>query len=140
MAKKPINQKEFDVLIEKLLTDKHLNQALMDSLPYPAMLISKERIIITSNKAAKDIGITTGSFCWDTFGQKASISQEDNEYYEKNNEVPDKGIKCTFCKADDSLAAQKPVNEKIPAGDITYDTFWVPLTDDIYLHYAIVLT
>ena len=56
-----------------------------------------------------------------------------------NNTVPPKGIKCTFCRADEALISQKSINEKIPTGDITYDTFWIPLTEEVYLHYAIVL-
>lgn len=139
MPQKSFDKAEFIAKTQELLTNKHFNKALMDSLPYPAMLIRKDRRIITANKAAKDIVVEVGSFCWDTFGKKASISEENREYYEKNNPVPPKGIKCTFCRADEALISQKPINEKIPAGDITYDTFWIPLTDEVYLHYAIVL-
>ncbi|MBT3256555.1 MAG: hypothetical protein HN366_08900 [Deltaproteobacteria bacterium] len=139
-----MNQESFDeeesiVKTQELLTHKNLNKALMNSLPYPAMLIRKDRRIITANKAAKEIGVRVDSFCWDTFGKKASISEENREYYEKNNTVPPKGIKCTFCRADEALISHKSINEKIPAGDITYDTFWIPLTEEVYLHYAIVL-
>ncbi len=126
-------------MTQELLTNNNLNDALMNSLPFPAMLIRKDRKIITANKAAKEIEVEVGSFCWDTFGKRASISEEDREYYEKNNAVPPKGIKCTFCKADEALSSKKPISEKIPAGDITYDTYWIPLTDEVYLHYAIVL-
>ena len=139
MHQESFDKAEFIVKTQELLADKHLNKALMDSLPYPAMLIRKDRRIITVNEVAKDMGVIVGSFCWDTFGKKASISGKDREYYEKNNTVPQKGIKCTFCRADEALVSQKPINEKIPAGDITYDTFWIPLNDEIYLHYAIVL-
>jgi len=130
---------EFVDEIQKFLTDKHLNIALMDSLPYPAMLIRKDRKIIAANKAAKEVGVEVGSFCWDTFGQRASISDENREYFEKNNAIPPEGIKCTFCRADEALVSQEPINKKIPAGDVTYDTFWIPLMDEVYLHYAIVL-
>ena len=138
MCQEPFDKAEFIAKTQELLTNKHFNRALMDSIPYPAMLIRKDRRIITANKAAKKIGVEIGSFCWDTFGKKASISEENREYYEENNTVPPKGIKCTFCKADEALISQESINEKIPAGDITYDTFWVPLTDEVYLHYAIV--
>ena len=138
MYQEPFDKAEFIAKTQELLTNKHFNRALMDSIPYPAMLIRKDRRIITANKAARKIGVEIGSFCWDTFGKKASISEENREYYEKNNTVPPKGIKCTFCKADEALISQESINEKIPAGDIIYDTFWVPLTDEVYLHYAIV--
>jgi hypothetical protein len=138
MHQEPFDKAEFIAKTQELLTNKHFNKALMDSIPYPAMLIRKDRRIITANKAAKEIGVEIGSFCWDTFGKKASISEENREYYENNNTVPPKGIKCTFCRADEALMSQESINEKIPAGDITYDTFWIPLTDEVYLHYAIV--
>ncbi len=54
-----------------------------------------------------------------------------------NNAVPSGGIACTFCMANEALASATPINKKIPAGKITYDTFWIPVTDDVYLHYAI---
>ena len=139
MHQESFDKAEFMVKTQVLLTDKNFNKALMDSLPYPAMLIHRNRRIISANKAAEGIGVEVTSFCWDTFGKKASISEENREYYEKNNTVPPKGIKCIFCRADEALISQKSINEKIPAGDITYDTFWIPLTEEVYLHYAIVL-
>ncbi|MCP4537513.1 MAG: hypothetical protein GY832_10235 [Chloroflexi bacterium] len=139
MCQESFNQAEFAVMTRELFSNEHLNKALMNSLPYPAMLIRKDRRIIAVNEAAKDMGVKVGSFCWDTFGKKASISEKDREYYEKTNSVPPEGIKCTFCRADEALVSLKSVNEKIPAGDITYDTYWIPLTAEVYLHYAIVL-
>ena len=128
----------FDTQRNTLLSDTNFNQALMDSLPFPAMLIRKDRRVLAVNKTAKDIGVEVGTFCWDTFGKKASIPEEDRKYYEMNNSVPPQGIKCTFCRANEALSTQKPVNVKIPADDIFYDTFWIPLADDVYLHYAII--
>jgi hypothetical protein len=140
MSQEPFDRAEFIPKAEDLLTGKRLNKSLMDSLPYPAMLIGKDRRVITVNKIAKAIGVEVGSFCWETFGKKASITKENRDYYKKNNAVPLSGIKCTFCKANEALASQESVNEKIQADDIIYDTFWVPLTGDVYLHYAIALS
>ena len=139
MTQDSLDRTEFIAKAHELLTSELLNKALLDSLTYPAMLIHKNRRIISANKAAKEIGVEVASFCWDTFGKKASISKENREYYEKNNTVPPKGIKCTFCRADEALKSQKPVNEKIAAGDVVYDTYWIPLTDEVYLHYSIIL-
>jgi len=139
MPHESFDRADFNAKVQELLSNALFNKALMESLPYPAMLIRKDRRIIAANKAAEKIGVEIASLCWDTFGKKASISEEDREYYEQNNLVPPKGIKCTFCRADEALISQKPINEKIAAGDIIYDTFWIPLTDEVYLHYAIVL-
>ncbi len=139
MLQNEFDEMELAAIAQELLANKQLNKALMDSLPYPAMLITKNRKIIIANKIAKEIGVGDASFCWDTFGKQDSISNEDKEYYKSNCSVPQNGIKCTFCKANEALISQTPINEKIPAGEITYDTYWIPLTNDVYLHYAIVL-
>lgn len=133
------NKEEFIKMTEELRSNKILNEMLMDSLPYPAMLIRRDRRIIAANKVARDLGVEVATYCWDTFGKRASISEQDKIFFESNGTVPPQGIKCTFCKADEALSFKQPINEKIPAGDITYDTYWVPLTDDVYLHYAIVM-
>lgn len=116
-----------------------LNVTLMDIIPYPAMLIQSNRKVMAANKVALEIGVEIGSYCWDTFGKQGSITEKDKEYFAKNGKVPEQGIKCTFCEADECLSSQKPINKKIPAGDITYDTYWIPISKDVYLHYAIVL-
>jgi len=138
MLQESHDKAEFIEKTKELLTDRHLNKALMDSLPYPAMLIRKDRRIIAANEAAKKIGVEVASFCWDTFGKRASIPEEAREYYEKENAVPAEGIKCTFCSANEALISQKPINKEIPDGNIIYDTFWIPITDEIFLHYAII--
>jgi len=91
-----MNQESFDeeesiVKTQELLTHKNLNKALMNSLPYPAMLIRKDRRIITANKAAKEIGVRVDSFCWDTFGKKASISEKIENTMKKTIRFPQKG-------------------------------------------------
>ena len=125
-------------IVDELRSNKAFNVMLMDTLPYPAMLIRRDRKIIAVNKLARDLGVGVGTYCWDTFGKRASISEQDKKIFESNGTVP-QGINCTFCKADKALASMQAVNEKIPAGDIAYDTYWVPLTADVYLHYAIVM-
>ncbi|MCP3965991.1 MAG: hypothetical protein GY718_06490 [Lentisphaerae bacterium] len=137
MLYESFDKSEFVKTTQKLLSNNHLNRVLMNSLPYPAMLIRKDRRVITVNKVANEMGVEMGSFCWETFGKKASISEEDKSYYEMNNAVPSGGITCTFCMANEALASAIPINKKIPVGNITYDTFWVPITDDVYLHFII---
>jgi len=133
------DKEEFTKMADELMSNKVFNARLMDSLPFPAMLIRRDRRMIAANKAATDLGVEVGTYCWDTFGKRASISEQDKEIFESNGTVPQNGIKCTFCRADEALASKQPINEKIPAGDVTFDTYWVPLTDDVYLHYAIVM-
>ncbi len=137
MHNESFDTSEFIEITQQLLSSNHLNRALMDSLPYPAMLIRKDRRIITANKVAAEMGVKAGSFCWDTFGKKASISEKEKLYIETNNSLPSKCITCTFCMADEVLASAGPVNKKILVDNITFDTYWIPVTDDVYLHYVI---
>lgn len=139
MSPTKYEKEKFIKMAEELMSNKALNEMLMDSLPYPALLVHRDRRIIAANKVARDMGVEVASYCWDTFGKRESIPENDKIFFERNGSVPSQGIKCTFCKADEALSSKQPINQKIPAGDITYDTYWVPLTADVYLHYAIVM-
>lgn len=139
MNEKLFDQESFKKLASKLLSSEKVNKSLMDSLPFPALIIGKDRVVVAANKKAEEIGVNVCTFCWDSFGKKASITSEDKDYFEKFNKVPKKGIKCVFCQADEALRLQKPINKKIDAGEIVYDTYWVPLTDNYYLHYALIV-
>ncbi len=139
MLQESVEKKQIDREIQELITSRQFSTALLDSLPYPAMVIRKDRTILMANKAAKEAGAGVGSFCWDSFGKRASMSKEDREYYEKNGTIPPSGIKCTFCGAKNALDCQEPIWEKVVADDVCYSAHWVPLTDSVYLHYAIKL-
>ncbi len=80
-----------------------------------------------------------GDYCWKEFGKCECLSDE-NLIRAKNS--PDEpGIQCTFCMMDEIFITNKQGND--PAVDAfgrIWDTFWVPLTDGEYLHYAIDIT
>ncbi len=111
----------------------------MDILPFPVMLIHKDRTLISVNKAAAEMGVVPGSFCWDTFGKRQSIPTADRDYFEQNGQAPPNGTCCDFCRADTALLQQKTVREKIDSGTAVFDTFWIPVTADTYLHYAVLM-
>jgi hypothetical protein len=71
-------------LADAVRRDKSQDMALMNSLPYPAMLIHKDRVVLAVNSAAKEIGVVEMTNCWDTFGKLASIPPEDRAYFEKH--------------------------------------------------------
>ncbi len=119
------------------LTNKNLNQALLDSLPYPAILIRKDRRIVASNKIASEIGAELETHCWDTLGKRASISDSNRTYYETHKCVPEGGFKCIFCMCDKAFDTSMTINEQVTVGDSSFNTYWVPLGDGILLHYFI---
>ncbi len=118
------------------------SQALLDSLPHPAMLIRRDRTILAANTAAKRLGAKVGGYCWRDFGSCKFLSEYHRGLVKdlswQTLPVP---IKCTFCRADEALDAKKSVHiPEIKAFDRLWDTWWVPLYSDMYLHYAIDVT
>ena len=120
--------------------EQMLNKLLLDSLPHPAMLINKKRIVLAANKVALEMGVKIGDYCWKEFGKCEYLSDKDKKLAELNPHTP--GIQCTFCLADKAMnGGGKTQNDpKVAAFDRLWDTYWVPLNDDIFLHYAIDIT
>jgi len=115
-----------------------LNELLLDSLPHPALLIGRDRVILASNRVARDLGADVGDLCWRDFMQGEYISEEAKNYLTENDDVPPWAVHCTFCLADPALDSKEPQrNSNIEALGKTWDTYWIPLGDETFLHYAI---
>ena len=85
---------------EELLRQKEeLNQSLLDSIPFYAMLISKDKTVLAANKISQKAGAKINGFCWRDFGQSEFIHEEDKEYIDKNKKIPPDGTNCYFCLA-----------------------------------------
>jgi len=124
--------------------NKHaeLNQTLLASLPHPAMYIRyKDKIILSANKKALDMGVKIGGHCWREFGKSENISDQNKIISAKYpTNVPEVyGIQCTFCDADKcfSTVVPKSNNKDIKALGKTWDTYWIKINDEVYLHYAV---
>jgi len=119
-----------------------LNQATLDSLPHWAMLIQRStRTILTANARAKDGGAVVQGQCWDDFGHRAFVPPEKLALVEKDSgRKRDCEIKCDFCEADEAMERQNPTNRVEVIDGLTWDIWWVPVSDDLYLHYAIDIT
>ncbi|MCP4703366.1 MAG: PAS domain S-box protein [candidate division Zixibacteria bacterium] len=126
---------------DKLVDKNRLTQIILDSLPFPAMLIKKDRVVVAANKVARDAGAEEEGFCWKSFGHTEYIPKEDREFIELNNCVPEAGTKCTFCLADETFSEDELQNDsEVYAFDRIWDTFWIPVDDEVYLHFAIDIT
>ncbi|MCP4728011.1 MAG: PAS domain S-box protein [bacterium] len=126
---------------ENALKDEHaLNEQLLNSIPHAAMLINRDRKVVVANKLALEVGTKIGDYCWKEFAQCSCLSEENKRRAEKNPDT--KGIKCTFCLADQCLNNDKTSNDpEVFAFDRLWDTYWVPLGDgETYLHYSIDVT
>lgn len=120
----------------------HLSQALLDSLPHPVMLVQRNRKILAANDKARQLGAKVGGYCWRDFARSKFISKCHRDSIE--NYSPDDcpaQVKCTFCMADEALDGKRSIyTPEIRAFDRLWDTWWVPVDADTYLHYAIDVT
>ncbi len=124
---------------ETLLNEsERLSRLLMDSLPHPAMLIDKGRTVIARNKIAVELGVNIGDKCWKTFGQSLYISEADKKLIDNGKEPI--APMCYFCLADKAISGKCIMNDPNVETSGVFDTFWVHVENDIYLHYAIDVT
>jgi len=125
--------------IEKILAQQvRLQGMLLDSLPQPAMLIRRDRTILAANRIAREAGAEPGKKCWEGYGQSKFIPEEDQEHLRKYGHEPPQGTRCSFCLADECLQDQRERNQpRIEAFGRVWKTCWIPLDQDIYLHYGV---
>ena len=124
---------------ETLKEKQHMNNLLLNSMPYPIMLINKARIVMAANKIALDIGVKIGDYCWKNFGKCEHLS--DRDQIRAEGDLDDPGIQCTFCRADAMFKANAPANDpEVNAFGKVWDTYWIQLNDNEYLHYSIDIT
>ena len=125
--------------LEELRQTSRLNQLLLDSLPHPAMLLNRERIVVAANRIAREMGATVGGFCWQDFGKCEFISAETRALLKSEPDAPAiKTACCSFCLLNDSLEAQTPINlPEVEAFGRLWDTWWIPVERGLFLRYAI---
>ncbi len=124
-----------------LQESKRMNELLMDSLPHPAMLIRRDQIILVANRVAREIGARVGGYCWRDFAHGDYIPEDDKQFLRDFNEIPEGGLTCTFCRAHEALMKQEPLNNpEVIMSDRIWDIWWVPIDNDVYLHFAIDVT
>jgi PAS domain S-box-containing protein len=126
---------------EAVKEENRLNELLLNSLPNPTMLISKDRTVLAANRIAQEVGARVGGYCWRDFGQSQFIPEQDKKYFDDHQQAPPGGTHCTFCLADEALTGQCPANNpQINAWERIWDTHWIPLDEEKYLHFAIDVT
>ena len=109
---------------------------MLKGIPSPAWLVSRERRILAQNKAAASLfGTKIGDYCWEGILGGGNLPDEYREALEKNGS-PLPGTKCYFCRGDEALDMNEPVNCEVELSGAIWDTWWIPLGEDVYLHYA----
>jgi PAS domain S-box-containing protein len=123
----------------ELRKEKETNDLLLNAIPHVALLITKERKILALNKVTRELGAKPDDYCWQAIHKMATIGSEALEHYERSGK-PLPGTRCSFCLADEAMKAQKPMSREVDALGRTWDTWWVPIDSEAYLHYAIDIT
>jgi diguanylate cyclase (GGDEF)-like protein/PAS domain S-box-containing protein len=109
---------------------------MLEGIPSPAWLVSRERRILAQNKAAASLfGIKNGDYCWEGVHGGEYLPEEYRKAFEKNG-TPLPGTKCYFCRGDEALDMNEPLNSEVELAGNIWDTWWIPLGEDVYLHYA----
>ncbi len=126
---------------KKIKESARLSELLLDSLPHSAMLINKKHIVLAANKIATDTGVEIGKFCWDIFGHCDCLYEEHKQRLKDDPHCSKGDILCTFCLANELIKTGATQNDpEVSAFGKTWDTWWVPVEEDLFLHYAIDIT
>ena len=118
-----------------------LNEKLLDSLPYPALLVRRDRTILAVNAAARRAGAHVGGVCWRDFAKGRFIPDVDKRRLRDRGSDDTISTRCIFCRADESLSTFIPTNcSRVRAFGRTWDAWWIPLDGETLLHFAIDVT
>jgi len=104
----------------------YLNVTLLNAIPHPAMLIGKDRDILAANEKAKDMGASPGDKCYEGFSTCSRFCDE--------------GTRCGFCKKGLDFEDVDSKHMEIEGDYHTWDTWWVPVENNSFLHYSIDIT
>lgn len=105
---------------QQLRERTHLNQVLLDALPCAAFLLRRDRTIVAANRTAMDAGATPNSRCYEVWAKRDGT--------------------CPWCVADDVLATGRAQQREVEAHGLAWDTHWISVDEDLYLHYAFDIT
>jgi PAS domain S-box-containing protein len=106
---------------EELREKTRLNQILLDAFPCVAFLLRPEsREIVASNAAAVKVGALPGTHCYSTWGQRQDP--------------------CPWCLAPTLWGTGEAQHLEVEALGITWDAHWIPIAEDLYMHFAFDIT
>ncbi|HDZ19090.1 MAG TPA: PAS domain-containing sensor histidine kinase [archaeon] len=113
-----IERKEADKVLEE---KDHLARIFMENISgFVVLLRPSTREIIVMNKYAEDMGGIPGLTCYGTIGQ---------------SKTP-----CPWCLAPKLWKTRAAQHLVVDALDVIWDTYWDPISDDLYLHYGFDVT
>ena len=119
-----------------------LTDLIINALHCPAMIIRSDRTIVFANQPARDMGAGVGRLCAKSFGQDLSIPEEAGGNINCHTDgLPRGNSECRFCLCGEAMASMKFKRTLVEdATNRLWDLFWIPLTKDLFLHYAVEAT
>ena len=109
---------------------------MLEGIPNPAWLISRERKIIAQNRAARERFKTQeGQYCWEGIWGMECLEEQQRRFYEETG-YPLPGTQCRFCEGDRALDRRETINKELRVKGEFWYTWWVPVGEDLYLYYA----
>ena len=123
-----------------LANPKHIEliKKMLDGIKIPALLLHRNHIILFQNKAAFELFHSkVGGVCFAELWKGQTLAEKDQKLYEKGYITPD--MQCYFCELDKVLDGQHVVKE-LHIADRYWQSHWVGIDKDIYLHYFIDIT
>jgi len=134
-----LSNKALTAQMSEMQQMRTLHQSLLDAIPNPAWLISRERRVLAQNSAGRALGSQVGDYCWAGIHGMMTISTEQRATYTETG-IAQCGTRCKFCLADMALDKGMQCNNETELEGKIWDTCWVPVNEDHYLHYAIDVT
>jgi ActR/RegA family two-component response regulator len=114
-----------DIEIEKKLMEvemmlqetSYLNQIILDRMPCVTFLLQPHtRKILAANASAVTVGAVPGKKCYETWGKRDDP--------------------CPWCKAPILWESGEEQRCTYEASGTTWDAYWVPVDDNMYMHYV----
>jgi PAS domain S-box-containing protein len=106
---------------EALQHEFAMRSMLLENLPCTAMILRKGTYeIVFLNEAARQAGAAPGKTCYGTLAQRSDP--------------------CPFCLAPEVWATNQPRQLEVEYRGKHYEGRWIPLTDDLYVHYIFDIT
>jgi signal transduction histidine kinase len=107
-----------------------LNEILLDSLPYPALMIGRDRMVLAANHTARAMGVRVGGACWQNFRHGTPQCPQ---------QIPEDP--CPFCRADEALELRRAIkSSEYTLNGRVWDICWISIDREVCLSYAIDIT
>jgi signal transduction histidine kinase len=105
---------------QELKEKTQIAQTLLDAMPCIALLLRSDKVVVGSNKKAADLGIVPGVVCYEAW---------------KAENKP-----CPWCRSAEMPQINTLQRREIDAGEDCWEIYWVPISQDLFLHYAFDIT